>query len=294
MGPAPPAPADAAGHALRTAWRIVAVAGALVLGGCSPGDGGGGTTAGAPAAASTTVPGIPAALDTVQAGSITACLDVPNPPFAVEEGQEVVGIDADLVRALGGRLARTAAFVDVDPSGLLAALRDRRCDLVASAVAAGTELPEGLAFTADYFTVEQSLLVRGTEQDRYGDLASLRGRRIGVVTGSAGADVARPSDAEATVVEFATPAEVLAALDAGQVDAALQDLPRNAAHAVTSGRSVVVATFPQGPTTKLALVVRDADPAFLQAVNGALARVTADDTFPSVLRRYLGTTPGGA
>jgi hypothetical protein len=39
------------------------------------------------------------------------------------------------------------------------------------------------------------------------------------------------------------------------------------------------------------LVLPDDDSAFVAAVDGALGQVTADDTFPTVLRRYLGTAP---
>jgi polar amino acid transport system substrate-binding protein len=276
----------------------VALAGAavLLLGACSSGDPGGagdGAPAGGDAAAepSSAVPTVPEQLDTVQAGSLTACVDVPNVPYAFEEAGQVAGVSADLVRALGGRLARPAAFVDVEPGDLLGALQEGRCDLVASSLVAGTGLPDGLVFSDPYLTVEQSLLVRGTDQDRYRDLASLRGRRIGVLPATAGAELARSSAPDATVVSFDAPGPLFAALDGGEIDGVVADYPVNAHQATTSGRSVVVATFPAAPTRALALVLPDDDSAFVAAVDGALGQVTADDTFPTVLRRYLGTAP---
>ncbi|MGH9180719.1 MAG: substrate-binding periplasmic protein, partial [Acidimicrobiales bacterium] len=264
------------------------------LAGCATGDGKEGQPAGAgaPTTSSSTVPSGPPAVDTVKGDALTACLDVPNAPFAFEEQGQVAGVDADLMRAVGGRLALAAELVDIDRQALFAALIEGRCDVGAASLPTGSDLPDGLIFSDAYFTVEQSLAVRAADGDRFGDLASLRTARIGVRSASVGAGYARAKAPGATVVEFPTADALIAALVGGQVEGAVQDFPDNAFHATTTGQTVVVTTFPDAGKRQYALVLADDDPALVAAVNGALAQVRSDDTVPTVLRRYLGGTTG--
>ncbi|MEO6121735.1 MAG: ABC transporter substrate-binding protein [Acidimicrobiales bacterium] len=271
---------------------VVALA-VVALAGCSSGDGDGGRpSAGGPAATSTTTPGVPTNLTTLKQGVLTACVEVPNAPFSFEEAGEKAGIAVDLVRALGGRLALSAEFVVVAVGGLPAAVQAGQCDLGAGAVAVDSALPEGLVFSDAYFTVEQSLLVRGVDQDSLRDLASLRGKRVGVRSGATGAAFTRTGAPDATVIDFATSAEATSVLQRGEIDAVVQDFPDNAANATTTGATVVTATFPEAGKRQYALVIPAKDPALVSAVNTALAQVRSDDTFPTVLRRYLGATTG--
>ena len=269
-----------------TGLRLLAVGAALALGGCSDDAGDPG---GAPQPAT---PNTGSALDTVQQGKLTACTDVPAVPFEFEQEGQLDGIDIELVRALAGRLALAADFKALEADALFAALDAGECDLVASSVPITEASLETVDFSESYFDVSQSLLVRKGEETAYDDLAGLGGKRIGVRSASAGARFARDNAAGADIREFAAPEELFAALESRQVEAVLQDQPVNAHHATSTGKTVVSKVFTEAEPVRYGLAVKKGSAALKQAIDGALAQVRADDTYPTILRRFLGDTAG--
>jgi polar amino acid transport system substrate-binding protein len=273
--------------------RFLAAAAALVLvvGACS--DDGKDPETGSPVTSSVPVgPEAGKALDTVVEGKLTACTDTPRAPFEFDADGQLDGIDIELVRAVSGRLALAPAFVELHGDQLFEGLDDGRCDLVASSVAITPERQKTLDFSAGYIRIHQSLLVRKADQATVGDLAALAGRTVGVEAASAGAAYARRNAAGVSVKEFAGTDELLSAFAAGQVDAVLHDLPVNAYEATTSGASVVVKVFTEEGGDEYGLVMKKGAAALKSAVDGALAQVRSDDTYPTILRRFLGDSAG--
>src|SRR5687767_7394533 len=157
---------------------------------------------------------------TLSSGKFPVCTDVPRAPFAFEENGRVVAIDAEIVRAIGGRLGLEPEFRDTDFDGIFAALEAGKCDVIASSVAITEERKKTVAFSDGYYEIVQSLLVRKGDAATYKDLASLRGRTIGVQSRTTGAAYAQQqSEANGyTVKEYGAADELFAALGAGQVD----------------------------------------------------------------------------
>lgn len=273
-------------------FRILALAVALALaaGACSSDS----NTKADQANTATTKSGPDAgkALKTVAAGKLTACVDVPYAPFEFEENGQFDGIDVELVRAIAGRLALTPEFVDVDFDGIFSALNAGKCDIVASSVTITAERQKTLDFSAGYFQINQSLLVRKGDETKYNDLPALAGKTIGVQSETTGADFAKADAKGATVKEFTGADELFTALKAGQVDAVLQDLPVNAYRAKTAGDSVVAKVFTEGDKEEYGLAMRKGQTDLKAAIDDALARVKSDDTYPTILRRFLGDTAG--
>lgn len=268
--------------------RLVAVAAALALAGaaCSDDDGGGDSGGGTP----TTLSGPDAgkALKTVSAGKLTACTDAPNAPFEFEDGGQLDGIDIELVRAVSGRLALQPAFVAVESEALVSALDGGRCDIAASSVPITEESSKSFDFSESYFEITQSLLVRKGDEGALNDLPALSGKTVGVQSGTTGAAFARANAKGATVKEFAGADALFTALEARQVDAALQDLPVNAYNATSTGETVVVKVFAEAEKVQYGLAMKKGSTDLKAAVDSALAEVRSDDTFPTILRRFLG------
>ncbi|MGI8686436.1 MAG: ABC transporter substrate-binding protein [Acidimicrobiales bacterium] len=229
---------------------------------------------------------------TVRAGKLTACTAVPDPPFAFEDDGELDGIDIEFVRALAGRLNLVPTFEQVDQGQLFKSLDAGRCDIVASSMTITPERLETVDFSAPYFQVDQSLLVRKGDEARFADLPALAGRTIGVLASTNGAAYAKANAGGATVTEFGGADELLTALTGGQVDAALQDLPVNAFDAASTGETVVVKTFADGDKEQYGLAMKKGGTALTTAVDGALVEIRSDDTYPTILRRFLGSTAG--
>lgn len=206
----------------KTAMLAALAAGTLALSAC-----GGGSDD----ATSVTAPEEANGLDLVSEGSLTVCSDIPFPPFEFEENGEYTGFDIDLMDEIATGLDLELAVQDVGFDGLQsgAVLAAGQCDIGASAMTITEERQQNLAFSDPYYDSMQSLLVpEGSETASIEDLA---GQRVGVQQGTTGETYTRenaPSDAE--IVAFPSDAEMYAAIQAGSVDALLQDLPVNIGH----------------------------------------------------------------
>ena len=276
--------------------RLLALAAGVALAGvaCSSSDdddeagAGAGTDASSSTTAVRSAAEIASGLQLVSEGKLTACTAVPSVPFAFEENGQLDGIDIELIRAVAGRLALTTEFKVEPVDGLFAALGDRRCDLVAASLPISDDRPENVDFSEPYVEVKQSLLVRKGDESTLDELGALAGRTIGVQPGTAGAAFAASNAGGATVRELPGTAELFAALEGRQVDAVLHDLPVNAYRALSSGTTVVATVFAEGSNARYGLALRKDEATLKKAIDDAIAQVRSDDTFPTVLRRFLG------
>ncbi len=284
-------------HTTRQRPMVLLVALALAAGACGGGDGD--ETSGADKQSKTgtganviTGPETGAALETVEKDRLTVCTDVPSVPFAFEQEGSLDGIDIELVRALSGRLALQPNFKDVEPKAIFGALDARECDMVAAGVTVSERLGKTVDFSEVYFRVNQSLLVRKGDETRYNDLASLKGRTIGVQPGTSGAALAKERGDGATIEELPSAHDLHTALKAGEVDAVIHDFPVNVHSARTTGDTVVAQTFSEGHQKEYVFAMRKGSDDLKRAIDGALTQVKSDDTYPTILRRFLGDTAG--
>jgi polar amino acid transport system substrate-binding protein len=229
------------------------------------------------------------ALKTAAEGKLTVCTDMPRVPFAFEEDGQTVGLDVEVVRAVAGRLGLPPEFRDTEASELFDALEAGRCDAVASALAITDERKRTVDFSAPYLDVMPSLLVRKADASRFTSLAAMRGRTIGVQSGTAGAELAdREAAAHAiTVRKLSAADDLFAALKAGDVDGVVHDHPVLAYHAATTGETAVSAQLP-GEKVEYGIAVRKGRTELLTAIDDALEAIRTDDTYNTILRTYYG------
>ena len=231
-----------------------------------------------------------AKLKTVAQGKLTACTDTSSRPFGFEEEGSIDGIDPELVRGLAGRFALSGEFVPTPGKDALAAIDAGKCDVAGMAVTGAAKNTH--LFSEPYFVVYPSLLVRSADAEKYKDLASLNGRTIGVAGGTTAAEYAQKNAGTATVKEFPATgdgSEVFAALEAGQIDAVIHDLPVNAFRASSSGGMTAVTRIFTDAEKKIYALAMAKDRSDLKkVVDDGLVQVKSDDTYPTVLRRFVG------
>lgn len=228
------------------------------------------------------------ALETIQEGTLTVCSDIPYPPFDVMDGATFTGFDGDLVTEISDGLGLDLEVRDSGFDGLQSglSLNSGQCDLVASAMTITEAREENLDFTDGYYDSEQSLLVpAGSDIATIDDLA---GMKVGVQQGTTGKTYTEenaPSDAE--IISFPSDAEMYNAIQAGQVDALLQDLPVNLGHA-EDGDYEVVETYSTGE--EYGFAVREGNTELRDAVNEQLAGLRDSGRYQEIYDQYFSTS----
>lgn len=232
----------------------------------------------------------PADLNLIQEGTLTVCTDAPYEPFEFEDPEApsgYSGFDIDLIQEIADRLGLELAVVNTgfDPIESGVAMASDECDIAAAAMTITEERAENVTFTDEYFSADQSLLVKA--DSGISSLEDLSGERIAVqsaTTGEAYAQENAPEDAE--IVSFENPADLFTALDAGDVQGVLQDLPVNSEKARQDDSVEVVETFQTGENYGFAARL-DGKEALVEEVNRILGEMRDDGTYDEIYNRYF-------
>ena len=230
-----------------------------------------------------------AALGLIKEGALTVCTDAPYPPFEFQDEatEEWTGFDMDLMRAIATNIGELDLEVTVQPfDGIWLAPKAKTCDIVASAMTITEERAANALFTDPYFDADQSLLVRAEDAETVTSLEALEGKKLAVQTGTTGETYANENAKGATIQSFDEPAAMFLALEGGQVDAILQDLPVNAERALKGEDTKLTATFPTGE--QYGFAVAQDNTALAEAVNGALAEVKDSGEYDTIYAKYFG------
>lgn len=265
---------------------VLAAAGALLLGACGDDDGDDTESDGDSQAGD----GAAAEVDLVSGDTLTVCSDTPYEPFEFQEDGEHVGYDMDLLRAVAEANDLDFAVKDLPFDGILGSLAAGECDVVGSAVTITDERAEQVDFSEPYFDADQSLLVKAENEDTYATLDDLAGRTVGVQSGTTGETYANENAPEGTTVQaFEDSDGLFGAIEAGQIDAILQDFPVNAYRATQDDSLVVTETFPTGE--QYGFAVAKGNEGVLTMVDDGLADLRDSGEFDEIFARYFGEQP---
>jgi polar amino acid transport system substrate-binding protein len=157
-------------------------------------------------------------------GVLRVGTDATYPPFETidTQGKEVVGFDADLMRAVGQSLGLRVEFVVVPFDGILAALRSGKYDAVISALTITEDRAREILFSRPYHAAGQSVCV--TSSSPIHGPGDLGGRRLGVQLGTTGEREAH-AIAGAEVISFDAIGAAFLDLASGRCDAVIADTP---------------------------------------------------------------------
>ena len=226
----------------------------------------------------------------VKAGTLTVCSDVPYPPFEdfdKSAASGFKGFDVDIVQAVADGLKLKLAIRDSSFDGLQSgqALNAGQCDIAASAMTITPERQKNIDFSDSYYDSKQSLLVpKGSDIKSIEDLA---GKTVGVQQGTTGkAYTEKNAPKTAKIPSFPSDAEMYQAIQAGQVDALLQDLPVNLEH-TKGGKFVIVEQYDTNESYGLAL--KKGNAALLKDVNAQLAELKSSGEYKKLYDKYFET-----
>ena len=265
---------------------------ALGLGMTACGGSGGGADPSEPAAPSeegadaSSEPAV-ADVETIKEGTLTVCTDSPYPPMEFEKDGEFTGFDIELMRAISGELGLETEVVNsgFDPITSGTALESEQCDIAAASITITPEREKAIGFTEPYFDAEQSLLVK--KDAGVASLEDLKDKVIGVQSGTTGEGYAEENDPGATEVRaFEAPGDLFTALEAGEIDAILQDLPVNGYRTTRDDSVELVETY--ATDEQYGFAASKDNTQLIDAVNTALQTLRDDGAYDELFKEWFG------
>jgi polar amino acid transport system substrate-binding protein len=222
-----------------------------------------------------------------QRGALRVAVDYGFFPFTdIVDGQPR-GYDIDLARAVAAKLGLRVEFVPSSLDSIYDDLANRKADLGASALPYAPEQGWRAHFSTFYFNAGQVLIVPSESQIAGPDM--LAGRRLGAPLGSDADTYARNlMTNEPTILlrsQYDTPADVLADLRRGALDAAIVD---NAAALTEIGRAPGLRMVEPALTLETYALAMPAQSFQLRAeVNRALDELRREGFFDQLGRKWF-------
>ena len=213
------------------------------------------------------------------------------PPFAYETpAKQIVGFDVDIIKAVAQRAGLTVRLVNTPFTGVFASLNNGDIDLIISGVTINDRRKQSYDFTAPYFEARQLIAVPAASAVT--KLQDLAGKKIAVVTGSTGDDVASRAFGKTSpnIRRFDTTPLIIAELVAYGVDAAIGD-NGVIAYRVQEQKALKTVNDPSFPKEYFGIVVKQGNTALKDKLNAGLAGIIGDGTYARIYRQWFKADP---
>ena len=241
------------------------------------------TTAEATAAETTAAATAASELKTVEAGKLIMSTNAAFPPYEmVADDGSFEGIDVEVAGAIAGKLGLELFVDDMDFDAALLAVQQNKSDIVMAGVTVTEDRQLIMNFSDSYATGVQVVIVKeGSDVT----LDNLGEKMIGTQRGTTGYIYTSGDYGDDHVTAYDNGASAVQALLNGQVDCVVIDsAPAEAFVAANAGLTILDTEY---VTENYAIGVNKDNTALLDAINQALAELTADGTIQSIVDKYI-------
>ena len=241
------------------------------------------TAAETTAAATTAAETAAAELKTVESGKLIMSTNAAFPPYEmVADDGSFEGIDVEVAGAIAEKLGLELVVDDMDFDAALLAVQQNKSDIVMAGVTVTEDRQLVMNFSDSYATGVQVVIVKeGSDVT----LDNLGEKMIGTQRGTTGYIFTSDDYGDDHVTAYDNGASAVQALMNGQVDCVVIDAaPAEAYVEANPGLTILDTEY---VTENYAIGVNKDNTALLDAINQALAELTADGTIQSIVDKYI-------
>ena len=227
---------------------------------------------------------------TVEAGKLIMATNAAFPPYEYLEGQEIVGIDAEIAKAIAEKLGLELVIDDMEFDSIIESVKGGKADIGLAGMTVTPDRQEEVNFTETYATGVQVIIVTEDSaitsvDDLFAEGAS---HKIGVQRNTTG-DLYTTWDLEdeglATIDRYSKGADAVQALKTGKVDCVVIDNePAKAFVQAVEGLKILETEY---VTEDYAAAMNKNNAALYEAVNAALKELIADGTVKGIIDKYI-------
>lgn len=213
------------------------------------------------------------------------------PPFAYENPQkQIVGFDVDVINAVAAKAGLKVRVINTPWTGIFASLNNGDIDLIVSGVTINEKRKQSYWFTPPYFEARQLMAVPAGSAVK--TLKDLNGKKVGVVIGSAGDDIASAAfgKTSSNIRRFESTPVMIQELAGAGLDAAIGD-NGVIAYRVQEQPKLKTVDDPTFPKEYFGIVVKQGNKALLDKLNAGLAGIRSDGTYAALYRKWFKAEP---
>ena len=204
-------------------------------------------------------------------------------PYEYYEGDKVVGIDAEIAKAICDKMGYELVIDDMDFDSIITAVTSGKADFGMAGMTVTDERKESVDFTDSYTTATQVIIVKeGSDKVKNAD--DLEKASIGVQLGTTG-DIYVSDFKDAKIERYNKGGDAVLALASDKIDAVVIDSePAKAFVAANEGLEILEEPFADEDYA----ICTAKDSELTEKINDALKELKEDGTVQKIIDKYIG------
>lgn len=217
-----------------------------------------------------------------EGGTLVMATNAEFPPYEYYEGDEIVGIDAEIAQAIADELGMTLKIEDMAFDSIIPAVTSGKADFGAAGMTVTEDRKKNVDFTDTYATATQVIIVK--EDSDIAGPDDLTGKKIGVQLGTTG-DIYAGDIEDAEVEQYNKGFEAVQALTQGKIDAVVIDgEPAKEFVAQAEGLKILDEAFTE---EEYAIAVAKGNDELVAQINEALATLKESGKIDEIVAKYI-------
>ena len=205
------------------------------------------------------------------------------PPYEYYEGEQIVGIDAEIAAKIAEKLGKTLVIEDMEFGSIISAVQSGKVDMGMAGMTVSEERLESVNFTTSYATGYQVIIVK--EDSPIAGPDDLAEKKIGVQESTTGDIYCTDDYGDEWVERYNKGTEAVLALTQDKIDAVVIDRePAKAFVAENPGLKILDTEY---VVEDYAIAVSNKNDKLMEEINTALEELIADGTVQSILDKYI-------
>jgi polar amino acid transport system substrate-binding protein len=210
------------------------------------------------------------------------------PPYEFKEGDKIVGIDAEIAKAIADKLGLKLQIDNMDFTALIAAVQNGKADVSLAGMTVTDERKNSVDFSDSYATGVQVIIVKEGSKIASPDDLAKGGFTIGVQESTTG-DIYTTLDYGEkkidTINRYNKGADAVQALVTGKVDCVVIDNePAKSYVAANKGLKILTSPYIE---EQYAIAMGKTNKDLGSAINKALNELIADGTVKKIVDKYI-------
>ena len=217
-------------------------------------------------------------------GKLVMATNAEFPPYEYHDGDAIVGIDAEIAKAIADELGMELEIEDIAFDSIIPEIVSGKADMGLAGMTVTEDRMQSVDFSDTYAKASQKIIV--TEDSEIASPDDLKGVIVGVQLGTTGDIYVSDLEADGTTVErYNKGFEAVQALSQGKIDAVVIDgEPAKTFVAETEGLKILDESFTD---EEYAIAVKKGNTELLEKINGALKTLKDNGTLDEIVAKYI-------
>lgn len=215
-------------------------------------------------------------------GTLVMATNAEFPPYEYYEGGEIVGIDADIARAIAEDMGMELKIEDMAFDSIIAAVQSGKADFGAAGMTVTEDRLASVNFSDTYAEAKQVIIIKeGSEIKSANDLT---GKTVGVQLGTTG-DILADEIEDGTVERYNKGAEAVMDLVGDRVDAVIIDNePAKVFVSQNEGLTMIEDAY---EAEQYAIAIAKDNTELVEKINASIANLKESGKLQEIIDKYI-------